>query len=253
MELISSPYIIAIIFFVVAFAYSSVGLGGGSSYTAVMAIVGFNTLTIPVISLTLNLLVTTIGAFNFIRYKHAHLKLILPFLVTSIPMAYVGGLLQLPREVFYWLLLISLLFVAIRIYFGSQTSLKLDLSEKTKLFVSLVAGALLGLIAGMLGIGGGIYLIPLIIILGLGTAKEAAACGVIFVWVNSLSGLVSRMQYNAIDLSDYIPMIAAVILGSMLGSYSGAVKYSAKTMEKVLGIIILLAIGFLARKLILLS
>ena len=252
MELVSSPYFIAIIFFIVAFAYSSVGLGGGSSYTAVMAIAGFSTLTIPMVSLTLNLLATSIGAFNFIRYKHAHLRLVLPFLVTSIPMAYVGGLLQVPKEVFYWLLLISLLFVAERIYFGKQTSLKLNLSDKGKLVVALVSGALLGLIAGMLGIGGGVYLVPLIILFGLGTAKEAAACGVIFVWVNSLSGLISRLQYNAIDLTEYIPLMIAVVLGSLLGSYTGAVKYSSKTMEKVLGIIILVAIGFLINKIILL-
>src|SRR5210317_962915 len=101
MELISSPYFIAVLFFIVAFAYSSVGLGGGSSYTALMAILGFNTLAIPMVSLTLNLMVTTIGAFNFIRYKHARLNLILPFLVTSIPMAYLGGALQVPKELFY--------------------------------------------------------------------------------------------------------------------------------------------------------
>jgi hypothetical protein len=103
----------------------------------------------------------------------------------------------------------------------------------------------------MLGIGGGIYLVPLIILLGLGTAKEAAACGVIFIWVNSLSGLVSRLQHNAIDLSAYIPMIIAVLIGGALGSYTGAVKYPPRVMEKVLGIIILVAIGFLLRKLIL--
>jgi uncharacterized membrane protein YfcA len=251
MELVSSPYFVAMIFFLVAFAYSSVGLGGGSSYTSLMTILGFNTLTIPMVSLTLNLMVTTVGAINFIRYKHARINLILPFLVTSIPMAYVGGALQLPREVFYWLLLVSLVFVALRIYFGSHTSLSLDLSVRDKLIVALVSGALLGLIAGMLGIGGGIYLVPLIILLGLGTAKEAAACGIIFIWVNSLSGLVSRVQYNAIDLSDYIPMIIAVLIGGVLGSYTGAVKYSPKVMEKVLGIIILVAIGFLIRTLIL--
>ncbi|MGD8811728.1 MAG: sulfite exporter TauE/SafE family protein [Thioalkalispiraceae bacterium] len=250
-ELISSPYFIAGLFFIVAFAYSSVGLGGGSSYTALMAVMGFNTLTIPMVSLSLNLLVTTLGSYNFIRYKHAHIRLILPFLITSIPMAYVGGALQLPTEIFYWLLLASLVFVALRIYFGRRTALSLNLSNRDKLIVALVSGALLGLVAGMLGIGGGIYLVPLIILLGLGTAKEAAACGVIFIWVNSLSGLVSRLQHNAIDLSAYIPMIIAVLIGGALGSYTGAVKYPPRVMEKVLGIIILVAIGFLLRKLIL--
>ena len=251
MELISSPYFIAILFFIVAFAYSSVGLGGGSSYTALMAILGFSTLTIPMVSLTLNFLVTLIGSYNFIRFKHARIKLVLPFIVTSIPMAYLGGALQLPKEPFYWLLLLSLIFVAVRIYFWSNVSLTLDLSEKGKTVLALISGAILGLIAGIVGIGGGIYLVPLIILLGLGSAKEAAAAGVIFIWVNSLAGLVSRFQYNAIDLTEYIPLIIAVIIGGSLGSFVGAAKYSSKVMEKVLGVIILVAIGFLIRKLIL--
>ena len=251
MELISSPYFIAILFFIVAFAYSSVGLGGGSSYTALMAILGFSTLTIPMVSLTLNFLVTLIGSYNFIRFKHARIKLVLPFIVTSIPMAYLGGALQLPKELFYWLLLLSLIFVAVRIYFWSNVSLTLDLSEKGKTVLALISGAILGLIAGIVGIGGGIYLVPLIILLGLGSAKEAAAAGVIFIWVNSLAGLVSRFQYNAIDLTEYIPLIIAVIIGGSLGSFVGAAKYSSKVMEKVLGVIILVAIGFLIRKLIL--
>lgn len=251
LELFSSPYFIAAIFFIVAFAYSSVGLGGGSSYTALMAILGFNTLAIPMVSLTLNLLVTTLGSFTFIRHKHARLNLILPFLVTSIPMAYLGGTLRLPKEIFYWLLLISLIFIVLRIYFWSHVSLELNLSKRSRLVVALITGAILGLIAGILGIGGGIYLVPLIIILGLGSVKEAAAAGVIFIWVNSLSGLISRLQYNAIDLIEYIPLILSVIVGGTLGSFVGAAKYPPKVMEKVLGIIILVAIGFLIRKLIL--
>jgi uncharacterized membrane protein YfcA len=146
---------------------------------------------------------------------------------------------------------VSLVLVLIRIYFWRNISLSKELSAKSKLAIAFITGAILGLIAGILGIGGGVYLVPLIIFLGLGTVKEAAACGVIFIWVNSLSGLVSRLQYNSIDVANYIPLIIAVIIGGSLGSFIGAVKYPPKVMEKVLGIIILVAIGFLIRKLIL--
>ena len=251
LDFISSPYFVAFLFFLVAFAYSSVGLAGGSSYTALMAILGFSTLAIPMISLTLNVLVSSIGAFNFIRYKHARINLILPFLVTSIPMAYIGGALHLPKEIFYWLLLASLILIVARIYFWSDVSLALNLSRRSKLYIALLTGGILGLIAGMLGIGGGVFLVPLVILLGLGTVKEAAACGIIFIWVNSISGLASRLQYNAIDLSEYIPLIIAVIIGGTLGSFAGAAKYSPKLMEKILGVIIIVAIGFLLRKLLL--
>lgn len=242
------PYIIPVLFFIVAFTYSSVGLGGGSSYTALMAIFGFNALAIPVISLSLNLIVTTVGSYNFIRYKHARLRLLLPFLVSSIPMAYVGGALQLSKQTFYWLLLASLVIVALRIYAWRNTAMTLNMNRRQQIVFSLVAGCVLGLVSGIVGIGGGIYLVPLIIIFGLGTEKEAAACGAIFIWLNSLSGLASRFQYNAINMSDYLPLIAAVLAGGVLGSFMGSAKFAPKTMEKILGLVIVVAIIFLARK-----
>lgn len=248
--LLDIAIILPVLFFVIAFAYSSVGLGGGSSYTALMLIVGMNTLTIPLLSLSLNLFVTTVGSFNFIRNKHAKLKLLLPFIITSIPMSYLGGTLKLPNDIFYFILFFSLLFTVFRLYFWKTTTLNLSLSSKTKMAVSLIAGSVFGFIAGTVGIGGGIYLIPLIIILGLGTQKEAAACAVIFIWLNSAAGLISRLQHNAIDLTQYIPIIVAVILGGTLGSHMGATQLSAKNMEKILGAIVIVAVFVLAKKLI---
>jgi len=249
-ELFSSIYIFAALFFTVALLYSSVGLGGGSLYTALMAIMGLNTTVIPMVSLILNLFVTSIGSYNFIRNKHARLALVAPFLIASMPMAYLGGALQLPRDIFYWVLLISLIIVAARIYFWRNTAFQLQPGNTTKLLVSLLAGAILGLVAGIVGIGGGIYLVPIIIILGLGTEKQAAACGAIFVWLNSLAGLVARLQYNAIDITPYVPLIIAVIFGGALGSYLGAVRLSRKAMEQILGVIVIVAIYFLARTLL---
>lgn len=252
MELITLPELLAVLFFIVAFTYSSVGLGGGSSYTALMAVFGVSTMVIPMVSLTLNLFVTSIGSFNFIRNRHARINLILPFLISSIPMAYFGGSLKLPTEIFYWILFISLVFVAIRIYFWRSTTIKLNIDRKRKTIISLTAGSILGLVAGIVGIGGGIYLVPLIIILGLGTEKEAAACGAIFIWLNSLSGLISRLQYNSIDLTAYIPLIAVVMAGGTLGSFMGSFKFSPRTMERVLGAVIIVAIIFLGKKLVIL-
>jgi len=245
----SSPYFIALLFFVIAFAYSSVGLGGGSSYTALMAILGFNTLTIPMLSLSLNLVVTTIGSVNFIRNKHANIKLILPFLLSSMPMAYLGGSLQLAKEMFFIVLWLSLIFVAARIYFWKDTGFSLNLNAQQKISISVMAGAVLGLVAGIVGIGGGIYLVPLILILGLGSAKEAAACGAIFVWLNSMMGIVSRFQHNPVSFNEYIPLIVAALLGGFAGSFMGSTRFDAKLMEKILGGIILIAITLLTRKL----
>lgn len=250
-EIVNSAFFIAIVFFIIAFVYSSVGMGGGSSYTAIMAIMGFSVLAIPMISLSLNILVTTVASYHFVRHKHMRWRLITPFLITSIPMSYIGGSLHLSKEFFYWLLWVSLCFIAARIYLWKDTKLSFQPSAAEKTVISLIAGAILGLIAGIAGIGGGVYLVPLIIMLGLGTTKQAAACGVVFVWLNSLFGLLSRLQYNPMELGIFPYLAVAVLAGSALGSYMGAFRFSANKMEKVLGIIILVAIIALSRKLFL--
>lgn len=250
MELQTSIIILAILFFFVAFTYSSVGLAGGSSYTALMTIFGLSPMTIPIVSLMLNVFVSWVGSYNFIRHDHARFKIVAPFLVTSIPMAYVGGSLKISPDVFYWVLFLSLILVAARIFLFSTMTLRLELGAGQKIAVSLIAGMLLGLVAGIVGIGGGIYLVPLIIILGLGSEKEAAACGAVFIWLNSCTGLISRLQNNAIDITDYLPLIIAVVAGGTLGSFLGASKFPARMLQRILGGVILLAIMILGRRLL---
>jgi uncharacterized membrane protein YfcA len=246
-DLTLSISLLAVIFAMVAFFYASVGLGGGSSYTALLAIFGAGTATIPMVSLTLNVLVTTIGSIVFLSHKHARLRLIAPFLISSVPMAYLGGMLHLPKMLFYMVLLISLAFAALRIYFPKETkSLKLD--GRGKFLLALGCGAVLGLIAGIAGIGGGVYLVPLILLLGLGTAKEAAACGAFFIWVNSVAGLAARLQYNSIDLIPYMPLIIGALAGGLAGSILGAGRFEPRTMQKILGTVLIVAIIFLGRK-----
>ena len=109
-------------------------------------------------------------------------------------MAYIGGALKLPKEIFYGVFLISLLFVVARIYFWPHTTIRLELSYQQKIIFSILSGSLLGLVAGIVGIGGGIFLVPLILVFGLGTEKEAAACGAIFIWLNSMSGMIEKFR-----------------------------------------------------------
>ncbi len=248
-ELLIPVTLLAFIFAVVAFFYASVGLGGGSSYTALLAVFGASAMTIPMVSLTLNILVTTFGSLVFLLHGHARLRLIAPFIISSIPMAYLGGMLHLPKMIFYVLLLISLCVAAARIYFPSnRRSFQLD--QREKIFCAIAGGAVLGLIAGITGIGGGVYLVPLIILLGLGTAKEAAACGAFFIWVNSVSGLLARVQYNEVDLVPYLPLVIAVVLGGMAGTLMGAGRFKVRTMQQILGTILIVAILLLGQKIV---
>ncbi len=241
---------ISLIFFIVALAYSSVGLGGGSSYTAIMVILGFNSLQIPMLSLLFNLAVSSIASFYFIKHGHLRFHLLLPFILSSMPMAWFGGSLQLPNIVFQWVLWISLLTVIIRIYWWKNSAFQFSLTKQNQWLVSLLAGAILGLLAGIVGIGGGIYLVPLILILGLGNIKEAAACGAVFIWLNSLAGLSARLQYNFIDLSPYLILLIAILAGGFIGSRLGAITLAPVKMEKILGSVVVIAFMFLSQKLL---
>ncbi len=247
-DLSISPLLLAGLFFLVAFAYSSVGLGGGSSYTALLAIFGAGHLLIPTVTLTMNVVVTAAGGVNYVRRGHARWGLILPFFATSIPMSYVGGLLPVSREFFYWMLLATLVVVALRIYVWPSSRERVRLHGVPALVVSLVIGSALGLVAGIVGIGGGIYLVPLIILLGLGTEKEAAACGSLFILVNSIAGLAGRVRQQPVDLVELAPLAAAVLVGGILGSHLGAGKLRPAVMKKVLGGIVVVAIALLAHK-----
>ena len=244
----TSLFLLAAIFLCIAYFSASVGLGGGSCYTALLAVSTAIPLAIPLISLTLNLVVTSAGSYQFIRHRHASWKLITPFLVSSMPMAYLGGSLQLPKPLFYGILFTSLTVVVVRIFFYKKTSFNWKLTGWKRLIISLISGALLGFIAGVVGIGGGIYLVPLIIIFNLGTEKQAAASGSIFIWLNSITGLTARLQHNSVNIQDYLPLVIAVAIGGVAGASMGATKLKPQTMQKILGCIIIVALCLLVQK-----
>ncbi len=249
-ELILSPLLLAAFFFIVSAAYSSVGLGGGTSYTALLTIFGASYRAIPTVSLTMNIVVTLMASINYIRAGHARPKLILAFVASSVPMAYLGGRFEVEQWLFQVILIIMLILVAARIYLFREPIFALNLKGKTKILTCLVIGALLGLVSGVVGIGGGIFLVPLIIILGLGNQKQAAATGAVFILLNSLSGLGAHLQRQVPDVTTIAPLIGAVLIGGYLGSYFGSAKFDPALIQRVLGVIILIAIVLLGFRLI---
>mgnify|MGYP001476967031 CR=1 FL=1 len=243
-------YILPVFFLFISFIYSSVGLGGGSSYTAILAIMGISYKLIPTTSLTLNLVVTFIGMVNFWRKGHGRISLVAPFLITSIPMAYIAGALIFPEIIFQFILTTTLVLVAIRIFIFRDLAIKYELSIIQRWILTFCLGIILGFIAGAVGIGGGIYLVPLIILFGLGTTKEASAAGAMFIWANSMAGLIARYQYGTLEINFILPLIIAVIVGGFIGSYYGSVKYDTKTIQKIMGGIIIFAIILLIQRML---
>ncbi len=239
-----------VLFFFIALIYSSVGLGGGSSYTAIMAIFGISYYIIPTTSLTMNLIVTFIGMINFWRNGHGRLDLIVPFLVMSVPMAYLAGTLMLPEGIFQILLIMTLILVVIRIYVLNDLKFSFQLTGFKKWIFIFGLGGVLGFVSGAVGIGGGIYLVPLIIMFGLGSEKEAAAAGAMFIWLNSLAGVIARTQAGTFNPEFILPLAGAVAIGGFAGSYLGSSKFNAKTIQKIMGIVVVIAIIFLLKEIL---
>ena len=243
-------YVLPLLFFFIACIYSSVGLGGGSSYAALMAIFGISYQIIPTTSLILNLLVTFFGMINFWRNGYGRFDLIFPFLITSLPMAYLAGSLDLSKKTFELFLLITLIIVVIRIYFFNELKISISLNNLQKKMLIFFTGSILGFVAGGIGIGGGIYLVPIIIMFGLGSEKEAAAAGAMFIWLNSLIGIVARMRTGSLELDFILPLSIAVIMGGFIGFYLGSVRFSASKIQRVMGSVIIFAIVILLKGLL---
>ncbi|MFZ5808803.1 MAG: sulfite exporter TauE/SafE family protein [Chloroflexota bacterium] len=231
--------------FVVALLYSSVGFGGASSYLAVMSLFDMPPAFAATIALTLNILVASIAFVNYYRMKYFRWELLWPFLITSIPAAFVGGMIKLGATMYAILLNGVLLYVALRLFLMPNQSHKGgEVFPLPKIFVALSVGAVLGLISGMIGIGGGIFLSPLIVLAKWGSAKHAAAVSSAFIVINSISGLIGRALGGSLDYGSFgVILIAVGIVGGFLGSYWGSKRLSSRGVQILLGVVLLVVVG----------
>ena len=165
-------------------------------------------------------------------------------------MTYIGGSLDLPKNIFYMILFFSLMLITIKIYFLDNQNFSFRLVGFKKWLFILLVGTVLGFIAGSVGIGGGIYLVPIIFIFGLGTEKEAAATGVAFIFINSIVGLISRAQFQIFDVNVILSLLLSVVFGGFLGSYFGSVKFKPNTIQKLMGIILIIGMCFLIKEIL---
>ena len=210
-----------------------VGFGGGSSYLAIMVLAGLSYQQIPAQALTCNIIVAGGGFWLFYKAGHFRANKVLPFVACSIPMAYLGGRMLINKELFCILLGLSLLAVALRLFMRTpQAESSKDVSQKRAWAVGLPIGALLGLLAGVVGIGGGIFLSPILLLMRWANAKEAAASASFFIVVNSAAGLVGQFQKGATDFSYLIPLALAVLLGGQIGARLGAFHLPKVALQK---------------------
>lgn len=229
-------------FFFIALFYSVIGFGGGSSYLAVLVLAGLPYQNIPPTALVCNLIVTLGGCWHFYKAGYFKWRNILPFVVASVPMAYWGGSIVIGREFFCLLLGISLLVVAVRMFLSSESfENPKDISWRHAWIVGLPLGALLGFLSGLVGIGGGVFLSPLLLLMRWVNIKEAAASASFFIVANSLAGLAGHLQKGTAHFEGILPLGLAVLLGGQIGSRLGAYQMPKSRLQQLLAGLVLYA------------
>lgn len=267
---------------IVAALYSSVGHGGASGYLAVLSLLGFAPAVMASTALLLNILVAALSSIAYIRAGHFSWRLIAPFLIGSVPAAFIGGFLKLPPGIYYLLLAVTLFLAATRLLTSAPSagdrsttasapcntdksmddpySLRCGTAEQQsastqrelqppKTGIGIASGAAIGLLSGIVGIGGGVFLTPLLVLMRWSASKAASAASAVFILVNSIAGLIGRSTSNQLELSINPLFILAAFAGGAAGSYFGANKFSEVTLRRVLSAVLVIA----AIKLILIS
>lgn len=230
-----------LLFFLVAIIYSAVGFAGGSSYLALLVFAGWSYQQVPQTALVCNLIVSATAFWHFYRAGHFRLHKVLPFAVLSIPMAYWGGRMHISHELFSILLGFSLCAASLRLFWSGEsvTSLK-PASTQAAWTAGLPIGAGLGFLSGLVGIGGGIFLSPLLLIFRWVNAKEAAAAASFFILVNSLSGLAGQLHKGSFAAGSSVLFLAlAVLLGGQIGARLGSYRLPKMGLQRITAALIL--------------
>ncbi|WP_299627547.1 sulfite exporter TauE/SafE family protein [uncultured Tenacibaculum sp.] len=231
------PFLLILV--VVAFLYASVGHGGASGYLALMALFTFPVLFMKPIALVLNIFVSGVSFWFFRKHQHFKWKLFYPFAISSIPAAFIGGYISVNAGFYKKILGFFLIFAILKMLnvFGGE---KEELKENN-LVISLLIGACIGLFSGMIGIGGGIILSPVIVLLAWGNMKQAAAVSALFIFVNSISGLIGFTINKGIVPMEVLYFIPVALIGGSLGAIYGSKKYSMNTLKYVLAGVLTIA------------
>ena len=234
--------ILSILFFVTAILYSSVGFGGGSTYLALLLIWDVPYYIFPLIALFCNVIVVSGNSFNYIRAGNFNFRLLLPFLFGSIPFAFIGGSLVIQKEIFEILLFCVLSIAGILLLINNKSfDDKNIIIKKLNFFLAFAIGAILGFVSGIVGIGGGIFLSPILLLLKAENPKVIATTASLFILINSVSGILGQLTKNSIlnEIINYWPLFVWVLIGGFLGNYINIKILSGRMLALITSILVI--------------
>lgn len=236
----TSEIFFLIIIVIVAFLYASVGHGGASGYLALMVLFGVNAIEMKPSALVLNIFVSAISFYHFYKNGFFKFKLLMPFIVTSIPLSFLGAKIHIDAHIYKIILAICLFIAIIRLVgFTGKTDEKG--TKPINMVAALIIGGVIGFISGMIGIGGGILLSPVLLLLNWATIKESAAVSAAFIFLNSISGIFGAFSsLNQISSQIYLWALAGII-GGTLGAYYGSKHFNSKVLKYILSIVLIFA------------
>ena len=234
--------ILSILFFITAILYSSVGFGGGSTYLALLLIWDVPYFIFPVIALACNIIVVTGNSINYLKAGNHNFRLLLPFLVGSIPFAFIGGTLIIKKEIFEILLFLVLSIAGLFLFINNKSYIdKNIIVKKLHLFTSLVIGSILGFISGIVGIGGGIFLSPILFLLKADMPKNIVTTASLFILINSISGILGQLTKKTVlnEIIIYWPLFLTVMIGGFFGNYLNLKIFTNRVLALVTSLLII--------------
>ena len=234
--------ILSILFLITAILYSSVGFGGGSTYLALLLIWGIPFYIFPVIALICNIIVVSGNSFNYSRAGNLNIKLLLPYLLGSIPFAFIGGSIQVEKELFeiilFFVLAIAgvLLLVNFKSYDDNPASYK-----NLPIYISVLIGIVLGFVSGIVGIGGGIFLSPVLYLFKAAKPKHITTAVSLFILINSIFGLIGQLNknQNLFELTDFLYLLLAVLIGGQIGNFVNLKLLSSKILALITSLLVI--------------
>jgi uncharacterized protein len=234
--------ILSIFFFITAIFYSSVGFGGGSTYLALMLIWDIPYYIFPILALICNIIVVSGNSINYVRSGNLNLKLLTPYLIGSIPFAFFGASISITKELFEILLFVILIIAGIFLLIESKSfnddQIKINSIPK---IISFLIGSIIGFTSGIIGIGGGIFLSPILFLMKVGYPKQIATTASLFILINSIFGVAGQLTKDVVfdELLNFYPLFIAVLIGGQIGNFLNLKFLSGKTLAIITSLLVI--------------